>query len=111
MFLMDRKKDMVVSGGENIYTSEVEAALYKHPDVHECAVIGIPDRTYGEALFAVIVSRAGGNLDENTIIEHCRDLIAGYKIPRKMDFVPELPKSAMAKILKNKLREDYSKQV
>ena len=111
MFLMDRKKDMVVSGGENIYTSEVEAALYKHPDVHECAVIGIPDRTYGESLFAVIVSRAGGNLDENTIIEHCRDLIAGYKIPRKMDFVPELPKSAMAKILKNKLREDYSKQV
>lgn len=108
MFLMDRKKDMIVSGGENIYTSEVEAALYKHPDVFECAVIGVPDDKYGEALFAVIVTAPGKTLSEEIIIAHCRELIAGYKIPRKMDFVEALPKSAMSKILKNKLRDKYS---
>ncbi|MDP7600738.1 MAG: AMP-binding protein, partial [Rhodospirillales bacterium] len=107
MFLMDRKKDMIVSGGENIYTSEVEAALYKHPDVFECAVIGIPDDKYGEALFAVIVTAPGETLTEDIIIEHCRELIAGYKVPRQMDFVEELPKSAMSKILKNELRDIY----
>ena len=108
LFLMDRKKDMIVSGGENIYTSEVEAALYKHPNVFECAVIGVPDDKFGESLFAVIVTAPGKTLAENDIIEHCREIIAGYKIPRKMDFVKELPKSAMSKILKNKLRETYS---
>ena len=108
MFLMDRKKDMIVSGGENIYTSEVEAALYKHPDVFECAVIGVPDDKYGDSLFAVIVTAPGQTLTEETIIEHCRELIAGYKIPRQMDFVAELPKSAMSKILKNELRDIYS---
>jgi long-chain acyl-CoA synthetase len=108
LFLLDRKKDMIVSGGENIYTSEVEAALYKHPDVFECAVIGIPDNKFGESLFAVIVTAPGQNLNENIIIEHCRNFIAGYKIPRKMDFVTELPKSAMSKILKNKLRDIYT---
>lgn len=108
MFLMDRKKDMIVSGGENIYTSEVEAALYKHPHVFECAVIGVPDEKYGEALFAVIVTAPDGTLTEKIIIKHCRELIAGYKIPRKMDFVEQLPKSAMSKILKNELRDIYS---
>jgi acyl-CoA synthetase (AMP-forming)/AMP-acid ligase II len=108
MFLMDRKKDMIVSGGENIYTSEVEAALYKHADVFECAVIGVPDNKFGESLFAVIVTAPGKVLTEEIVIAHCRELIAGYKIPRKMDFVRELPKSAMAKILKNKLRDTYN---
>ena len=107
MFLMDRKKDMIVSGGENIYTSEVEAALYKHPDVFECAVIGVPDEKFGESLFAVIVPAPGKTLTDVIIINHCRELIAGYKIPRKMDFVEALPKSAMAKILKNELRDTY----
>ena len=110
MFLMDRKKDMIVSGGENIYTSEVEAALYKHPDVFECAVIGLPDDKFGESLFAVIVTAPDQTLSEEIIINHCRDLIAGYKIPRQMDFVEELPKSAMSKILKNELRDIYSKK-
>ncbi len=110
MFLMDRKKDMIVSGGENIYTSEVEAALYKHPDVFECAVIGVPDDKYGESLFAVIVTAPGETLTEDIIIDHCRELIAGYKIPRQMDFVEELPKSAMSKILKNELRDIYGKK-
>ena len=109
LFLMDRKKDMIVSGGENIYTSEVEAALYKHPDVFECAVIGIPDYKYGEALLAVIVPMPDKNIEKDAIIKHCRKLIAGFKIPRQIDFVNELPKSAMSKILKNELRKIYSK--
>ena len=108
MFLVDRKKDMVISGGENVYTSEVEAALYQHPDVFEAAVIGIPDERYGEALFAVIVLQPGAALSNDEVIEHCRSRIGGYKIPRKMAFVDALPKSAMGKILKTELRKQYA---
>ena len=107
MYLLDRKKDMIVSGGENIYTSEVEAALYQHPDFQECAVIGVPDKTFGEALFAVIVTSPGSTLTQTEAINHCRDRIGGFKIPRQMDFVKEMPKSAMGKILKNELRRIY----
>ena len=107
MYLMDRKKDMIVSGGENIYTSEVEAALYQHPDIQECAVIGVPDQRFGETLFAVIVPSAGKTPTQPDIIKHCRNRIGGFKIPRQMDFVKEMPKSAMGKILKNELRLMY----
>ena len=107
LYIMDRKKDMVVTGGENVYTSEVEAALYKHPGVHEAAVIGVPDEKYGEALFAVIVPAADRQFTEDEIIAHCRQHIGGYKIPRRMAFVEALPKSAMGKILKNELRRLY----
>ena len=109
MYLMDRKKDMIVSGGENIYTSEVEAALYQHHDIQECAVVGVPDEKFGEALFAVIVPAEGKSLSETDVINHCRERIGSYKIPRQMDFVPEMPKSAMGKILKNELRRIYGK--
>jgi len=107
MFLVDRKKDMVITGGENVYTSEVEAALYQHPNVFEAAVIGVPDERYGEALFAVIVTKPGTTLTSDEIIAHCRGRIGGYKIPRKMVFLEELPKSAMGKILKTELRKTY----
>jgi long-chain acyl-CoA synthetase len=110
LFLLDRKKDMVITGGENVYTSEVEAALYQHADVHEAAVIGIPDNKFGEALFAVIVPAPGKTLTSKDIIEHCRGRIGGYKIPRKMDFIEEMPKSAMGKILKTELRDRYGKR-
>lgn len=107
LYLLDRKKDMIITGGENVYSSEVEAALYQHPAVHECAVIGIKDERLGEALFAVIVPRPGTAPSEDDIIAHCRTLIGGYKIPRRMVFVPEMPKSAMGKILKTELRQIY----
>ena len=107
MFLLDRKKDIIITGGENVYSSEVEAALYQHDDVHECAVVGIPDEKYGEALFAAIVPRPGAELTEEAIIEHCRGRIGGYKIPRQMAFLDELPKSAMGKILKTEIRKTY----
>ncbi len=104
LYLLDRKKDMVITGGENVYTSEVEAALYQHPGVHEAAVIGVADEKYGEALFAVIVKAPGAELTEDDIIAHCRARIGGFKVPRRMAFVEEMPKSAMGKILKNELR-------
>ena len=104
LFVLDRKKDMVVTGGENVYTSEVEAAIYAHPGVHEVAVIGLPDERFGEALCAVIVPAPGCSLTPEEIIEHCRAHIGGYKIPRRIEFVAALPKSAMGKVLKQNLR-------
>jgi long-chain acyl-CoA synthetase len=108
LYLMDRKKDMIITGGENVYSLEVEQAIYQHPDVSECAVVGIPHETYGEALFAVIVPAPGKALNAEAVIEHCRGRIAGYKIPRQMAFVSELPKSAMGKILKSELRRVHA---
>ncbi len=107
LFVMDRKKEMVITGGENVYTSEVEAALYQHEGVHEAAVVGVPDEKYGEALFAVIVPAPGHTLSVDEIISHCRGRIGGYKIPRRMDFVEALPKSTMGKVLKAELRRIY----
>ncbi|MBS0335696.1 MAG: AMP-binding protein [Proteobacteria bacterium] len=104
LFVLDRKKDMIITGGENVYTSEVEAAIYQHPGVHEVAVIGIPDERYGEALCAVIVPAPGCTLTQEEIVAHCRGRIGGYKIPRRVRFVAALPKSAMGKILKQELR-------
>ena len=108
LFLLDRKKDMIITGGENVYSSEVEACLYQHPDVHECAVVGVPDDAYGEALLAVVVTTPGAVLTDTILIAHCRGRIGGYKIPRRYRFVDELPKSAMNKILKNELRRMIS---
>ena len=107
MYLLDRKKDVIITGGENVYSSEVEAVLYQHENISECAVVGVPDDKYGEALFAAIVVRPGAVLTQEAVIEHCRGRIGGYKIPRRMVFVQELPKSAMGKILKTKIRETY----
>lgn len=107
LYLLDRLKDMIITGGENVYSSEVEAALYRHPGVHEAAVVGVPDATWGEAVFAVIVPAPGHRLREEEIVEHCRRHIGGYKIPRRMAFVDALPKSAMGKILKTELRKTY----
>lgn len=107
VYLLDRKKDMVITGGENVYTSEVEAALHRHPDVSEAAVVGLPDERLGEALFAAIIPAPGKAPDTEELIEHCRALIGGYKIPRRMVFVEALPKSALGKVLKAELRKTY----
>lgn len=107
LYVLDRKKEMVVTGGENVYTSEVEAALYQHPAVHEVAVIGVPDPQFGEALFAVVVPASGTAPTTDELIAHCRGRIGGFKIPRRMAFVAALPKSAMGKVLKHELRRQY----
>ncbi|MBL8386240.1 MAG: AMP-binding protein [Burkholderiales bacterium] len=107
LYLLDRKKDMIVTGGENVYSSEVEAALVTHPGVAEAAVIAVPDDTYGEAVFAVVAARPGAALAEAELIAHCRGRIGGYKIPRRFAFVEALPKSALGKVLKADLRRRF----
>ena len=111
LYLFDRKKDVIITGGENVWSTEVEAALYAHPDVVEAAVIGVPDETWGEALLAVVVPAPGSALGTGNgaelLIAHCRERIGGYKIPRQYRFVDALPKSAMGKVLKAELRRQY----
>jgi long-chain acyl-CoA synthetase len=108
IYIVDRAKDMIISGGENIYSVEVENALYTHPAVLEAAVIGIPHDTWGEAVHAVVVLKPGSNVSEEALIEHARTQIAGYKLPRSIEFYPEaLPKSGAGKILKRDLRDKY----
>ncbi len=108
IFIIDRAKDMIISGGENIYSVEVENALYTHPAVLEAAVIGIPHPAWGEAVHAVVVLKPGTNVSEDDLISHTRTLIAGYKVPRSVEIVAEaLPKSGAGKILKRNLRDKY----
>jgi len=106
LYLVDRAKDMIVTGGENVYCSEVEEVLYKHPAVLEAAVIGVPDAKWGEAVHAVVVSREAVSAEE--LIEFCREHIAGYKLPKAVTFSEtELPKSGPGKILKRELRKPF----
>lgn len=110
VFIVDRAKDMIISGGENIFSVEVEGAIYKHPAVQECAVIGIPHDAWGEAVHAIVVLREGHTAREDEIISHCRALIAGYKVPRSIVLRAEpLPVSGAGKVLKNDLRAPYWK--
>lgn len=107
LYIRDRIKDMVVSGGENIYPREVENALFDHPQVIDAAVIGIPDEKYGEALLALLVTRDGAPLDPDQVIAFCRTRLGGYKVPRRIECVAELPRNASGKVLKRLLREPY----
>ena len=108
IFLVDRVKDMIVSGGENVYSAEVENALSQHPSILECAVIGVPDEKWGEAVHAIVRLRDGHSLSEDELTAHCGELIATYKRPRSYTFRNEpLPLSAAGKILKNELRKPY----
>lgn len=108
LFLTDRKKDMIISGGSNIYSREVEEVLFTHPAVAEAAVIGVPDPKWGESVLAIVVLRAGMDASEQDIIEHCRANIASFKKPKAVEFVESLPKSSYGKILKRELRERFS---
>jgi long-chain acyl-CoA synthetase len=109
VYLDDRIKDMIVSGGENVYSAEVENALAPHPAVAACAVIGIPDEKWGEAVHGVIVLKPGAAASAESLKQHCRDLIAGYKCPRTIEFRDALPLSGAGKVLKYVLREPYWK--
>ncbi|BBY64951.1 fatty-acid--CoA ligase [Mycolicibacterium helvum] len=107
VFVVDRLKDMIVSGGENVYSVEVENALARHPAVATCAVIGVPDERWGERVHAVVVLASGHQAGEDELREFCRSLIGGYKIPRSFELVGELPTSAAGKVLKRELRAKY----
>lgn len=107
LFITDRTKDLIISGGSNIYPREVEEALLTHPAVRECAVIGVPDDTWGESVKALVVLRDGKATDEAELITHCREQLASYKKPKSVEFLADLPKNATGKILKRQLRERY----
>jgi long-chain acyl-CoA synthetase len=109
IFVVDRMKDMIISGGENIYSAEVENAVAQHPAVASSAVIGIPSDEWGETVHAVIVLKPGQSATAEEIVAHCKALIAGYKCPRSVAFVDALPLSGAGKILKTKLREPFWK--
>jgi long-chain acyl-CoA synthetase len=102
--IVDRKKDMVVTGGINVYPREIEETLHRHPAVQEAAVIGVPDETWGEALLAFVVPRAGMHADEATLERHCRATLAGYKVPKAFRQIGALPRNAGGKVLKKELR-------
>jgi long-chain acyl-CoA synthetase len=108
LFLTDRIKDMIVSGGENVYPVEVEEALAQHPDVAEAAVIGVPDERWGETVKALVVVRPGSAPTAYELIAFARERLAGYKLPRSVDFVEELPRTPSGKVLKRELRKRYS---
>jgi len=105
LYICDRKKDMIISGGMNIYPAEVEAALEQHPEIYEAAVIGVPDEDWGESVHAVVVRRSGSELDEEAVMGHVRGLVAGYKVPRSISWSDELPKTGSGKVLKRELRQ------
>jgi fatty-acyl-CoA synthase len=104
---VDRKKDMFISGGENVYPAEIEAVLYKHPAVHMCAVIGVPHEKWGEVGKACVVLETGVEATEDELVAHMRDHLARYKVPKSVEFLAELPISAAGKILKRELRERF----
>ena len=108
VYIVDRFKDMIISGGENIYSAEVESAISTLDGVAEVAVIGIPDEKWGESVHAIVVPRPGRTITPDAVIAHCRTLIAGYKIPRSVDIRTEsLPLSGAGKVLKTTLREPF----
>jgi acyl-CoA synthetase (AMP-forming)/AMP-acid ligase II len=108
LYLVDRKKDMIVSGGENIYSREVEEALYQHEAVANAAVIGVADEKWGEAVRAVVELRSGASATDKEIIAHCKTLIAGYKCPKSVVFTDDLPKLPSGKINKIEIRRNHS---
>ena len=108
VYVVDRLKDMIVTGGENVYSAEVESVLAKHPDIAQCAVIAVPDPRWGERVHADIVPRPGATLTEQEVIAHCRAAIAGYKCPRSMEiWTTALPMSAAGKVAKQVLRDRF----
>lgn len=107
LFIFDRVKDMIVSGGENVYPAEVENALFGHADVADVAVIGIPSEKWGEEVKAIVVLKPGANADAEAIIAYARERIAAYKVPKTVDFIDVLPRNPSGKILRKDLREPY----
>jgi long-chain acyl-CoA synthetase len=107
LYIHDRVKDMIVTGGENVYPAEVENVLAKHPAVADVAVIGVPDERWGEAVKAVVVKVADGDVSADDLIAFSRDRVAGFKVPKSVDFVGELPRNPSGKLMKREIREPY----
>ena len=107
VYIVDRKKDMIISGGFNVFPSEVEQVLWGHPAVQDCAVIGVPDEKWGEAVKAIVVLKPGQEPDQAGILAWTRQRLAGFKVPKSIEFVEALPRNPSGKLLRRKLREPY----
>ena len=107
IYIQDRIKDMIVSGGENVYPAEIESALFEHPAVADAAVIGVPSEQWGEAILAFLVLKPGESVTSDDLVEFCRSSLAGFKVPRQFEFIEEIPRNASGKVLKKDLREPY----
>jgi acyl-CoA synthetase (AMP-forming)/AMP-acid ligase II len=107
IYIKDRIKDMIISGGENIYPAEIERVLAEHPEVADVAVIAVPDDKWGEAVKAVVIRTPGGTISADELVAWSRSRLAGFKRPRSVDFVDSLPRNASGKVLKKDLREPY----
>ena len=105
LFVVDRKKDMIIRGGENIFPAELEAVLHQHPALAEAAVVGVPDAVYGENVVAFVVAKPGATVTETEVIAHVCQQVARFKAPTRVHFLPALPKSNIGKILRRVLRE------
>ena len=103
--VVDRKKDMVIAGGYNIYPVEIDNVLFDHPKILEACAVGVPDEYRGETIKAFIVAKEGETLTEEEVIAYCKETLAPYKVPRNIEFVDELPKSVVGKILRRELRD------
>jgi acyl-CoA synthetase (AMP-forming)/AMP-acid ligase II len=106
-YIVDRKNDMIISGGENIYPTEIDNLLSKHPDIISAATIGIPDEKWGEAVKVVAVKKPGSTLTEAEVIAYCKQNLAGYKCPKSVEFWSELPLNATGKIMKRLIRDKF----
>src|SRR5699024_10286801 len=104
-YVIDRKNDMINSGGENIYPAEIEEILYQIPEILECAVIGLPDSKWGEAVVAVVVLNENETSEEDAIINYCAEQAASFKKPKEVIFIEQLPRNSTGKVLKYKLRD------
>jgi long-chain acyl-CoA synthetase len=111
IFIVDRKKELVIRGGENIYPKELEDVLYAHPKISEVAVIGVPDDKYGEEVMACIVPRSEGDLAEDEIIAFCKENMASYKVPRYVKFLDYIPKNIIGKVVKKELKQQMLEQM
>jgi acyl-CoA synthetase (AMP-forming)/AMP-acid ligase II len=107
LYIVDRKKDMIISGGENIFPNDIEDVLYKHPAVEAAAVVGAPDRKWGEIVVAAIALRPGHQVTEEKLIAHCKDHLSPFKVPKRIDFRKQLPMSSFGKILRREVRQEY----
>ena len=107
VYIQDRIKDMIISGGENVYPAEVESAIYGHPAIAEVAVIGVPSAKWGEEVKACVVAKPGMEVDEADVIAWTRERIAAFKAPKSVDVIPLMPRNASGKILRRELRAPY----
>jgi len=110
LYIVDRKKEMIIRGGQNVYPKEIEEVVYRHPAVLEAAIVGLPDKVWGEEIAAFVVLKPGETMKRRDLIVYCKQNIAGYKCPRKVFFVDQLPKTATGKIQKNKIVEQYASE-